>query len=79
MTANDLSEFGIVDEIVPEPLGGAHVNPDEAAATLGEALERNLDDLVAIEPDDLVGKRREKYARMGRWEETEVEQQAKME
>ncbi len=79
LTAEDLSEFGIVDEIVPEPLGGAHVNPDEAAATLGEALERNLDDLVAIEPDELVGKRREKYAQMGRWEETEVEQQAKME
>jgi acetyl-CoA carboxylase carboxyl transferase subunit alpha len=79
VTAEDLSEFGIVDEIVPEPLGGAHVNPDEAAATLGEALERNLDDLVAIEPDELVRKRREKYARMGRWEETAVEQQAEIE
>ncbi len=79
VTADDLSEFGIVDEVVPEPLGGAHVNPDEAAATLGEALERNLDDLVAMNRDELVQKRREKYAQMGRWVETKVDQQAEIE
>ncbi|MEN8145579.1 MAG: acetyl-CoA carboxylase carboxyltransferase subunit alpha [Gemmatimonadota bacterium] len=79
LTADDLSEFGIVDEVVPEPLGGAHVNPDEAAATLGEALERNLDDLVKLDSDELVAMRREKYGRMGRWVETEIEQQAEIE
>jgi acetyl-CoA carboxylase carboxyl transferase subunit alpha len=58
-------ELGVVDEIVPEPQGGAHLNPDEAARILGEALGRNLDELAGMAGDDLRRLRRERYRRLG--------------
>ena len=70
VTASDLAGFGIVDEVVPEPPGGAHLDADAAALALGQALERHLDELDGVAPDELVRQRREKYYAMGRWEET---------
>jgi acetyl-CoA carboxylase carboxyl transferase subunit alpha len=70
VTAPDLAEFGVIDEIVPEPAGGAHVDPEVAAVALGEALGRHLDELAGLESDELVRQRREKFYAMGRWEET---------
>ena len=70
VTAPDLAEFGVIDEIVPEPAGGAHVDPEVAAVALGEALGRHLDELAGLASDELVRQRREKFYAMGRWEET---------
>ncbi len=66
ITAQDLLDLGVIDEILPEPLGGAHTNHEVAAKTLQEALVRNLDELRRLKPDKLVRRRREKYLRMGR-------------
>src|ERR687886_19579 len=61
ITAQELLGLGVVDEIVPEPLGGAHANHEAAAQSLQEALVRNLDELRRYKPDKLVRRRREKY------------------
>jgi acetyl-CoA carboxylase carboxyl transferase subunit alpha len=73
LTATDLLDLGVVDELVPEPAGGAHVDPGGAAEQLGEALARHLDELCAIDVEELVLSRREKYYGMGRWEEVPTE------
>ena len=65
ITAPDLLEFGIIDEIIPEPLGGAHIDHATAAKALQEALTSALDDLRRVKPDKLVRRRREKFLRMG--------------
>jgi acetyl-CoA carboxylase carboxyl transferase subunit alpha len=69
ITATDLLEFGVIDEIVPEPLGGAHIDNAAAAKSLQEALISALDDLRRVKPDKLVRRRREKFLRMGMVEE----------
>ncbi len=69
ITAQDLLELRIIDEIIPEPPGGAHANQEVTAAAVGEALLRNLDELRRLKPDKLVRRRREKYLRMGQFEE----------
>ena len=70
LTAPDLLELGVIDEIVSEPPGGAHVKPREAAEGVGRALRRHLRELVEMDPERLVEQRREKYYAMGRWRET---------
>jgi len=69
ITAQDLLELRIIDEIVPEPPGGAHADQGVTAAAVGEALLRNLDELRRLKPDKLVRRRREKYLRMGQFQE----------
>jgi acetyl-CoA carboxylase carboxyl transferase subunit alpha len=69
ITAPDLMELGVIDEIVPEPTGGAHVDHDAMARTLRESLARQLEDLRRIKPEKLVRRRREKYLKMGMFEE----------
>ena len=71
LTASDLMGIGIVDELIPEPGGGAHASPESAAEELGEALARVLDELCAMDIDELVRARHEKYYAMGRWEEVQ--------
>src|SRR5207253_8247511 len=51
LTAPDLLRAGIIDEIVPEPIGGAHANPDAAARLVDEALVRALDDVSALDSE----------------------------
>jgi acetyl-CoA carboxylase carboxyl transferase subunit alpha len=66
LTAPDLLKAGIVDEIVPEPPGGAHNDHAQAAALLDRAIERTLAE-VAAEPTDLrLSRRYEKFRNMGR-------------
>jgi len=65
MTARDLMEMGIIDEIVPEPLGGAHRNPEEMARTLGSYLQKALDRLLMYPPQTLLEKRYEKFRSIG--------------
>jgi acetyl-CoA carboxylase carboxyl transferase subunit alpha len=58
-------ELGVIDEIVKEPSGGAHLNPDEAARLLGEALERSLGELQSVAGEQLRDRRRDRYRRVG--------------
>ena len=65
ITATHVHRFGIADEVVEEPPGGAHRNADEAALRLGEALARHLDELCALSPEALVEDRYRKYRAIG--------------
>ena len=58
-------ELGVVDGVVPEPEGGAHTDPDEAARLLGAAILDALDELEGRSPDELRAARREKFRGMG--------------
>ena len=58
-------ELGVVDGIVPEPAGGAHTDPDEAARLLGESLREALDELESVPPEDLKRRRRAKFRSLG--------------
>ena len=69
ITAQDLQELGVIDEIVPEPLGGAHANHEVAAASLQEALIKHYEELRRYKPEKLVRKRREKFLKMGKFSE----------
>jgi acetyl-CoA carboxylase carboxyl transferase subunit alpha len=68
-SAPDLLELGVIDEIVREPLGGAHRRPDEAAAALKARILHHLDDLSDVKPKELIRRRIEKYSRMGVFKE----------
>jgi acetyl-CoA carboxylase carboxyl transferase subunit alpha len=57
--------LGVIDDIVPEPKGGAHLNPDEAARMLSESLGETLDQLTALPGETLRAQRRERYRRAG--------------
>jgi acetyl-CoA carboxylase carboxyl transferase subunit alpha len=65
LTADDLKRLGLVDVVVPEPLGGAHRAPAEAVRSVGEAMAAALEPLVVMEPVALKARRREKYLAMG--------------
>ena len=58
-------ELGVIDGIVPEPEGGAHTDPDEAARLLGESLQETLEELESVAPDDLKRRRRAKFRSLG--------------
>ena len=66
ITAPDLMGLGVVDQIVPEPPGGAHAQPEVMFDTLGALLERQLEELSALPPALLTRQRQEKFRRMGR-------------
>jgi acetyl-CoA carboxylase carboxyl transferase subunit alpha len=65
LTAADLERLAVVDGVLPEPLGGAHRDPDAAAATLRDALRRHLDALGGVSLEELPGRRLRKYRAMG--------------
>ncbi|HET7038655.1 MAG TPA: carboxyl transferase domain-containing protein, partial [Gemmatimonadales bacterium] len=65
LTAADLHDLGIVDDIIPEPEGGAHADPPGAAQALSQALERAVRELEQLPPDQLLAARAEKFLRMG--------------
>jgi len=65
LQARDLLELGVIDEIIPEPAGGAHRHRQEAIATVGKAVDRWLDQLGAKAPDKLLDDRYDKYRQMG--------------
>jgi acetyl-CoA carboxylase carboxyl transferase subunit alpha len=66
LTAPDLFSFGIIDEIIPEPLGGAHANHDAAAQAIDEVLLRELAAVTALDPQTRLEQRYEKFRNMGR-------------
>jgi len=65
LTSSDLLSFNIIDEIIPEPVGGAHQDPDSAGESLRESLIRHTGELRKIRPEKLVRRRADKYAAMG--------------
>lgn len=65
LTARDLLDLGVVDEIIPEPPGGAHADPEAAAEALGESLRRHVRQLRKIRIAKLLKRREEKYLSMG--------------
>lgn len=65
LTAPDLLKQKIIDRIIPEPLGGAHKDPQEAAKMLKGVLKEELSQLIKIKPEKLVENRLEKFGSMG--------------
>ncbi len=65
LTGTDLLKLGIVDEIIPEPPGGAHRAPEDVADHLRKSLVKAIDELSALEPEDLLEKRYRKYRKIG--------------
>ncbi len=66
LTAQDLKALGIIDDIIKEPLGGAHRNPQQAMQSVKEYILRHLRDLENVSSDDLKKQRTEKFLNMGR-------------
>lgn len=69
LTAADLLKFKLIDEIITEPLGGAHLDPDATGEALREALIRHVNELRKVRPEKLVRRRAEKYGAMGAYTE----------
>jgi len=69
LTATDIKELEVIDEIIPEPLGGAHRNPAVMAKSLHQALARHLKELRALPREQLVDLRYEKFRKMSRFVE----------
>ncbi len=76
LTARHALEFGLVDEVLPEPLGGAHHDVQAAAAILKKAFARHLTHLGKLSPEVLRQARYEKFRRMGQWEDAAPQQDA---
>jgi acetyl-CoA carboxylase carboxyl transferase subunit alpha len=69
ITADDLLRLKVIDEIVKEPVGGAHSDPDATGEALREALIRHVTELRKIRPEKLIRRRAEKYGAMGAYSE----------
>jgi acetyl-CoA carboxylase carboxyl transferase subunit alpha len=67
ITAGDLKELGIVDQVVPEPVGGAHADPKRAAELLDAVLSVQLEELVRMDPEERLESRYEKFRKLGRF------------
>jgi acetyl-CoA carboxylase carboxyl transferase subunit alpha len=67
ITSSDLLENQIVDEIIPEVTGGAHVDPDQQATLIGDVLERQLQELEGQGPEELVAGRHDRFRRLGQF------------
>ena len=65
VTASDLLSLGVVDRVVPEPLGGAHRDPAMAIASLKSAILEELDGLVKLDKRQLLDQRRKKFLAIG--------------
>ncbi|HNV23523.1 MAG TPA: acetyl-CoA carboxylase carboxyltransferase subunit alpha [Candidatus Omnitrophota bacterium] len=65
MTGEHLIKFGVVDDIIPEPLGGAHKDPEICAASLKKSLLKNLQSLLSLSQEDLIDSRYEKFRKIG--------------
>jgi acetyl-CoA carboxylase carboxyl transferase subunit alpha len=65
VTAQHLERLGVIDRIVPEPIGGAHRDPAAAAAQLGKAIGEELDALVQVAPEQLRRMREDRFLTIG--------------
>lgn len=69
LTSENMSEFGLVDDVIKEPLGGAHAKPEEMAATLKIYLLKSLQELNPLSAETRINQRIEKFSKMGFYEE----------
>ncbi|MBI1192840.1 MAG: acetyl-CoA carboxylase carboxyltransferase subunit alpha [Bacteroidetes bacterium] len=69
LTAKNNFELGIIDGIIKEPLGGAHVNPKSMVTNLKRAIKKNIKELSAMDPEERIQARIDKYSAMGRFTE----------
>ncbi len=69
ITAHSLNEYGLVDEVLPEPLGGAHRNPQESADVIRNALLKHLEELDQLSVDQLLENRQRRLASFGQYKE----------
>ena len=67
LTADDMSSFELIDDIIREPLGGAHIDREKMAKTLRLHIKKELVELMALDKDTLVSQRIDKYSKMGRY------------
>jgi acetyl-CoA carboxylase carboxyl transferase subunit alpha len=72
LNADVLEKLGVVDEVIPEPFGGAHTNPEQAAASLKSALQKHLSDLRGLSANKLLDARYERYRHLGVYQEDGV-------
>ena len=72
LTAKDLLELKLIDEVIKEPLGGAHQDMDFAAEAVKASIRRNLKEIDAADPELLVEKRYEKFRQMGAFQDIVV-------
>jgi acetyl-CoA carboxylase carboxyl transferase subunit alpha len=69
LTAPDLKEFDVIDEIIPEPAGAAHSDPQGTIDAVGQVLERQLGELAQLSPEALIEDRYRRFRRIGRFTE----------
>ncbi len=67
ITASDLKKFEIIDTIIPEPVGGAHRNPNKTAENIKNTLKTCLIELAKLSPEEIINQRYEKYRKMGKF------------
>lgn len=78
LTAEHMTNFGIVDGIIKEPLGGAHTAPDEMAKILKRHLKKEIVELQAMTADERINNRLEKFGSIGQYDIVELEKGAKV-
>ncbi len=69
LTAKDLLKLGIIEEIIPEPMGGAHRKPEESAKNIKDSLLKNLKAFSSVKKDELLQARYQKFRSIGKWQE----------
>lgn len=69
LTPDDMYKFGLIEDIIPEPLGGAHWDYNEAAALLKPRILHTIRELKQLSPEERINKRIERFGKMGFWEE----------
>jgi acetyl-CoA carboxylase carboxyl transferase subunit alpha len=69
LSADHLERLGVVDEVIPEPLGGAHNDPQQAGSALKYVIKKHLNDLLGLKPEKLLDARYERYRHLGVYEE----------
>ena len=66
VTAQDLKKLEVIDDVIPEPMGGAHRSPDETIDTVGKVVSEALGQLAELDPDTLRRRRQDKFLAMGK-------------
>jgi acetyl-CoA carboxylase carboxyl transferase subunit alpha len=75
LTADHMLEFGLIDEILKEPVGGAHAEPEKMAKILKAHITKQLKELMDMDPDERIDQRIDKYRKMGEFEEQKAEKE----
>ena len=78
LTAEHMTDFGIVDGIIKEPLGGAHTAPEEMAKILKRHLKKEIAELQALTPEERINNRLEKFGSIGQYDMIQIEKEVKV-